>query len=180
MTSIKQQLFDATREGRVEEVGALLRDNSELNVNSGDEDGWTALHYASRFDHVGVIQLLLAHPAINVNVQDHFGRTPLLFGCLNGHGSAVRVLLKDHRVDVTLTDFTGHTPLWWASGYGGIELVEWLLASGRDLGDLNTKRKVYTVLEIARKDNTPEVSALLEKFIAHPTLTRHELRLKLG
>ena len=103
--------------------------------------------------------------------------------------SVVEVLLKDPRVDVTLDDDKGRTPLWFASRDGQHELFEWLIASGRDLGDIENKTgknwddegwKDYTALEIAREKNKTEVISLLERFLANPALIRHELRVKLG
>ena len=94
------------------------------------------------------------------------------------------MLLKDPRVDVTLDDNWRRTPLWSASCYGMRKVIEWLIASGRDLGDFENKKgrdgKDYTALEIARMYNHTEVVSLLERFIANPTQTRHELRVKLG
>ena len=66
-----------------------------------------------------------------------------------------------------------------------VGLLEWLIASGRDLGDLNKKGKfvrdgeVSTSLEIARKQKWPEMVLVLEKFVANPVQTRHEVRVKL-
>ena len=71
-----------------------------------------------------------------------------------------------------------------ASYNGKHEVIEGLIASGRDLGDiLNMKGKCwydggwkdYTALEIAREFKNTEVVSLLERFIANPALTRHEL-----
>ena len=65
-------------------------------------------------------------------------------------------------------------------------MVEWLIASGRDLGDVRNKKgkdwddKEYTALEIAREYEKTEAVSLLERFIANPALTRLELRVKLG
>ena len=57
--------------------------------------------------------------------------------------SVVRVLLKDPRVDVTLDDPKGCTPLWWAAWSGHREVIEYLIASGRDLGDVKNKKGKY-------------------------------------
>jgi len=66
-------------------------------------------------------------------------------------------------------------------------VVQWLIASGRDLGDFQNKKGKcpwsdddYTALEIARDYKRTEVVSLLERFMANPTLTRHDLRVKLG
>jgi len=50
--------------------------------------------------------------------------------------SVVQLLLRDPRVDVTLDDNMGRTPLWHASSEGNLEVIEWLIASGEDLGDI--------------------------------------------
>ena len=47
--------------------------------------------------------------------------------------------------------------MWAASCNGALEVIEWLVASGKDLGDLNKKGEEaedegkYTALEIARE-----------------------------
>jgi len=105
---------------------------------------------------VEIAKLLLTHPDIDVNSKNTYGQIPILLGCWNGHVSVVELLLKDLRVDTTLDDNKGCTPLWWAACYGQHEVIEWLIASGRDLGDTENKRgkrwdgKEYTALEIAR------------------------------
>ena len=84
-----------------------------------------------------------------------------------------------------MEDNLGRTPLWHAAWYVKLEAVQWLIASGRDLGDIERKegkdcrdRKYYTALEIARTKQRTE--AVLERFIANPAQTRLELRVKLG
>jgi len=96
------------------------------------------------------------------------------------------VLLKYYRVDVTLEDNHGRTPLWSASCYGKHEVIESLIASGRDLGDVKNKTgknwdgKYFTALEAARKYKKTKAVSLLERFVANPERTRHELHVKLG
>ena len=136
---VEKKFWDAARASRASEVSSLLRDHPKIDVNWADHNQWTPLHVASFLGHVEVAKLLLAHPDINVNLKNESGQTPFLSGCGNGHVSVVRVLLKDPRVDVTLDD-DGRTPLWWASRYGHHEVIESLIASGRDLGDIKNKR----------------------------------------
>jgi len=183
---VGQKLHDAAWEGCASEVSSLLRDQPEINVNWSNPLQWTPLHATSFNGHVEVAKLLLAHPNINVNLKDSIGQTPLLFCCQWGHVSLVRLLLKDPRVDVALNDEMGHTPLWCASCNGRHEVIENLIASGRDLGDIENKKGrdwdniEFTALEIARNRENSEVVSVLEKFIANPAQTRHELRVKLG
>jgi len=67
---------------------------------------------------------------------------------------------------------------------GQHEVIERLIASGRDLGDFKNKKgklrgKSYTALGIARNNDEPEAVSVLERFIADPVQTRHEVRVKL-
>ena len=73
---------------------------------------------------------------INVNLEDNYGQTSLSLGCRFCKVSVIRLLLKDPRVDATLHDHRGRTSLWNASSEGHHEVIEWLIASGRDLGDV--------------------------------------------
>ena len=166
----------------VSEVASLLRDHSGVKVNWANDNQWTALHYASWKGHVEVVKLLLAHPDINVNLKTRQGQTPFSLGCENGQVFVVRVLLNDPRVNITLADRDGCTPLWWASWKGHHEVIEWLIASGRDLGEVKNKKGTdrdncneYTALEIARTNKKTEVVSLLERFMVNPAQTRHSL-----
>ena len=80
-------------------------------------------------------------------------------------------MLKDPRVDITLSDHRGHTPLWHASFGGSVDVVEWLIASGRELGDLSIVSSSYL---------NEDIALLLEKFMVNPAQIRHELQVKLG
>lgn len=41
-------------------------------MDQRDQDNWTPLHFAARFNHHDVVELLLQHSA-DVNTQDHDG-----------------------------------------------------------------------------------------------------------
>ena len=183
---VEKQLYDAASSGRVSEVSSLLRDHPEINVNWADLMQWTPLHMASWYSHVEVVKLLLAHPNIDVNVKTDIGETPFLLSFQEGPVSVGQLLQRDLRVDVTLDDNDGRTPLWWASYSGKHEVIERLIASGRDLGDIGKKGidwevgEDYTALEIARKCRSADIVSLLERFLDNPAQTSHELRVKLG
>jgi len=182
MTTVEERLIGASFHGNVDEVNALLRDNPHVRVNLGHND-MTALHCACRRGHAEVVKVLLAHSAINVNLKTQEGATPLILGCAWGHVSVVCLLLRIPAV-LAMADNTGRTPLWWASYEGNHEVIEWLIASGRDLGDVtNAKGSVgvtfYSALEIARMKERRVAELVLESFLANPAQTRQKLRLKL-
>jgi len=185
MSSVEKRLCEAAKNSRVEEVLSLLRDHPDLDVNCGTEIN-AALHFACFNGCVEMVQALLAHTGINVNIQSLGGQTPLSFACECDLVSVVQLLLKDPRVDVTLGDKRDCTPLWRASYRGHIGVVEWLIASGRDLGDVeNRKGKDWgdvelTAPEAARERKRTEVASLLERFMANPAQTRLQIRQRLA
>jgi len=189
--SVEEQLQSAARTGCDSKVSSLLRDHPDLNINYTIAY-WTALHFASFGGHLEIAKLLLVHPGIDVNKRAQYGKTPLSLSCSLGHtegrASVLLLLLKDLRVDVTLDDDCGCTPLWHASCNERYEIIEWLIASGKDLGDIqNKKGRVWdgrrwnycTALEISGQGKKSKTTALLERFITNPDLTRYEIRAKL-
>ena len=188
MSTVEQRLCNAAEEGRVEEALQLLRDNPGLNVNWADDvHQMTALRIAAFRNLADIVKALLAHPHINVNQKDKYEDTPFLIGCQDGSMSVVRVLLKDPRVNVTLENGFGCTPLWLAAQRRRNEVVEWLIASGRDLGDIanqtgkrSLRGEKCTTLEIAKQAGNPKIVSVLERFVINPTQTCYELRVKLG
>ena len=185
MNHVEERLWVAAKGSHLPEVWSLLRDHPGLNVNCTKRPRPTALHIASVHGHVEVVKLLLAHPNINVNVKNNDGKTPFLLGCQYGKVSVVEVLLKDFRVDISLRDDGDRTALWWASSNGHHEVVEWFIASDRNLETILTLRgmndhRARTALEMARKNQRPKVLALLERFMEDPVQTRFEVCAKLG
>ena len=171
----------AASRGEVETAESLLRDNPGLDVNAAVEQGVASLHAAALTGHTQVIKLLLAHPLINVNLQCETGFTSFSVACAQGHVMVARLLLKDPRVDVSLPDAHLRTPLWLVSCLESHDLVEWLIASGKDFGDMDTQmgERGYTALEIARRGHRRQVVSLLERFRVNPAQTRHEVCAKL-
>ena len=154
-----------------------------IDVNLTDRSGLAALHFASQLALTETVKLLLAHPDdINVNQQTKTGTIPLSFACFLGKELIVRELLKDPRVDAAITDDSGCTALWKAAYMGREGIIEWLIASGKDLGDLNRKgksstlHKKYSAIEVARVRSHTEVVALLERFMGNPTRIRHKIK----
>jgi len=180
-------ILAAAANSHVDGVEALLRGNPGL-IHLENKAKWTAFHYASWNGRTGVVKLLLAHPVIDVNLQASSGRTPFSLASRNGWVPIVRMMLNDPRVDITFPDNEGCTPLWRASSEGRHHVVKWLIASGKDLGDLNKTGKYwdsneYTAIEAARNayiENKTETISLLENLMANPIQTGHQIRVEQG
>jgi hypothetical protein len=177
---MEQKLKDAAYYGREEEARKILKENKEINVNWGDESGYTALHGACNEAQDKVVTMLLAHPDIDVNQKSTYGSTPFLFACASGNTTCVQLMLKDARVKVNEPDNYGHPPLWFAAESGYLKLIQWWIASGREM-DLGQPEKEYNdAIGGAKKYWKTEVISLLERFRDYPEETRYQVRVELG
>jgi hypothetical protein len=97
-------------------IEKLIREHPDhVNLRGGPRG--TALHAASRRNHLKIVQSLLRHGAY-VNALGRRGRTPLLFASARGHLEVVRWLLK-HGANVNAKDkHNDWTSLHLAAFYG--------------------------------------------------------------
>jgi len=173
---INSQLSRAINDNSVEEVAALLA-SQNIDVNWRDPIlGWGPLHQSCQLGHTEVVTLLLAHPDIDVNLRTCHGSTPLMWACLCGRTACAKLLLRDARVRVNNPDTTGFTPLVAAAQTERIDILQWMMASGKELqiggaGD---------AIDTATRCGQLKVLSLLESFMADPALTRHLIRLHIG
>ena len=86
-------LHQATREGRTEEITALIKAGSD--PNELDDGGLTPLYWAAYGDHPAAIYVLIKAGA-DPNIRDRDGRTPLHWVSFNRgcNHKAYRVLLE--------------------------------------------------------------------------------------
>ena len=185
MAIIEKQLFVAAQDNEVEKVKQLLLAHPEVDINwenPGHFGRYTSLQVACAKGNFEVLSHLLARSDLDVNKRNSWKGTSLLLACLKGRKEAVVGMLQDWRVNVNLADYAGCTPLWWACQCDHLEIVKWLLASGREL-DLERKGRFYgremTPLEVARTNNKREMAELLSNFAADKTRTRLQVRLEL-
>ena len=92
------------------------------------EDGFPALHLASRLGYDNVVTLLL--PICNVNDTDYQGRTALYYASEKGHAGVARLLLKIERIKIDGKDVDMRTSLHISSKQGNPKIVGILLQYG--------------------------------------------------
>jgi hypothetical protein len=177
---MEDKLIAAAVKGNVGEVRKILAENRDIIVNWKNEYGWTALHEACSYGHDKIVAMLLAHPDIDVKHKNDFMASPFTIACANGKTSCVQLLLRDDRV-TTFNEFDrdDHTPLCYAAKYGYLEIIEWWIASGRDM-DMRHPKRGDDVIRRANKIGNSKVVSLLERFRDHPEKTRNEIRKKVG
>ena len=85
------RLVDAARRQDQEAVRALLK--QQVDVNSTQADGASALAWAAHWDDLETAELLMRAGA-KVNVSNELGVTPLMLSSVNGSAALVAALLR--------------------------------------------------------------------------------------
>ena len=129
---------------------------SGANPSAQDEDGWTALHFASTKGHTDLVELLLQAKADHA-IKDNDGFTALHEAARSDHKEVVRLLLDaGASVDVRVVNALelrglfkvprvfaaaiqiGRSPLHWAAANGHVEVVERLCEAKADVASLDS------------------------------------------
>lgn len=106
----------------------IIARNSQMNwptLNSRDDRGLTALHIASLYGQVSIVDFLVRHGA-NINDADADGVTPLHCASSRGHQNTLLLLLHAE-ANLNVTDTRGNTPLHLATDHGHEGCVKALL-----------------------------------------------------
>ena len=101
----------------------LVEYNNDPNVQN--KAGWSAIMFASRNDHLHVVELLLKENA-DPNVQTLKGWTALMFASHKGNHQVVEILLQNG-ANPNLHAIDGSTALMIASINGNVQVVTLLL-----------------------------------------------------
>ena len=97
-------IYSAALEGNLEIVKAAIENGQK--ANTADQEGRTALMYASYDGRTEIIKYLLGNGA-EVNLKDNAGRTALMMASSGPFPAAVTLLL-DKFADPNLTDRVDH------------------------------------------------------------------------
>jgi ankyrin repeat protein len=66
----KEKWLDYIYNSNIEAIKYLL-DNNLIDINIQDKDGWTPLMYASIWNNIEMVKMLLSYKDINVNHQNN-------------------------------------------------------------------------------------------------------------
>ena len=140
-------LVRAARSGELEEVGRLVAGGADVEEKDGRS--MTALHFAAKGGHQGILRVLLdagadasasfeatwedveGDPGANAATMDPDRLLALHVAAMRGDEGAVRVLL-DAGADVAVRGRWGHTPLHHAARLGHRVTARALLDAGAD------------------------------------------------
>jgi hypothetical protein len=165
---------------RIGEARAWLDAFPLTDVNVGNSEGRTLLHYAATLQSTRLLKFLLGLPQIRVNARNSMGCTPLHLACLLDSPDHAELLINHPDIDLDIPDIMGGiTPLDLSASNGRHALIRKMIASGRPLratthGSLWLDTSVPELYQARLK-----CRALIDDMCARPIATRQEARLKL-
>jgi len=125
--------------------------------------------------------LSLKDERIDISQPNDDGKTPFWIACHNGRLGVVKLLLSDPRIDVNQPSDDGRTPLWIAYDRKHYEIMQCILASGKEVNlDVQDNNKGKTIIDIAMKEQSYGIVRMLNSFLINPNQTRFNLRIQLG
>uniref|UniRef100_A0A8B9JC69 Scaffold protein ILK n=1 Tax=Astyanax mexicanus TaxID=7994 RepID=A0A8B9JC69_ASTMX len=149
-------IFTQCREGNAVAVRLWL-DNTENDLNQGDDHGFSPLHWACREGRSGVVDMLIMRGA-RINVMNRGDDTPLHLAASHGHREILGKLIQC-KADTNAANEHGNTPLHYACFWGHDLVAEIMLiycsinryCNYRDRPTHNTTFFKYVYAEMAEK-----------------------------
>ena len=151
------RLIDAARSQDWEGVHSLLNEK-DVDINTTQADGATALAYAVYWDHVETVQRLLDAGA-DPNIGNDYGVTPLMLASENRSATMLKTLLEA-RADPNVAMWSGETLLMTAARTGFMEAANMLLDHGANV-NARDPRRGQSALMWAISYGYPDIARLL-------------------
>jgi ankyrin repeat protein len=151
-------LIDAVKKQDVQTVRALLK--QKANVNAGEADGFTALHWAAQRNNVQLVELLLAAGA-SAKVATRYKITPLYLAAVNGNAAIMERLITAGADPNGIAE-EGQTMLMTAALTGKADAVRMLLIHGAKVDAKEEYKGQTALMWAAAEGNTGAVDVLLE------------------
>ena len=151
-------LIDAARNGDVDQVRALL--GQQVDPNTADPEGSTALHWAAHLDDHVAAELLLGAGA-RAGATNRYGATPVLMAATNGSAAMLELLLGAG-ADPNGALPEGETPLMRTARSGRVDAVEVLLAHGAEVDAVEGWRGQTALMWATVEGNTAVARALID------------------
>ena len=150
-------LIDAVRAGDVERARVLIVDN--VDVNTSDGDGTTALHWAALHDDLDTAKALIGAGA-RVEAANRFDATPLALAAENGSAAFIELLL-DAGADPDAATPEGETALMAVARTGRTDALQLLLDRGADPNRAEVWRGQTALMWASAENNFAAAETLL-------------------
>ncbi len=152
------RLVKAVKAGNTTEAVALL--NGTVDVNVGEPDGTTPLHWAVRNNDVTLADRLIGAGA-DATAANRYGITPIALACQNGSAPMVDRLLKAG-VSANATMPLGETALHTCARTGRPEAAKLLIAGGASVDPPESWRGQTPLMWAAAEGHADMVRLLVE------------------
>lgn len=127
-------IFTQVREGNAFQVRMWL-DNTENDLNQGDDHRFSLLHWASREGRTNIVDMLIQRGA-RINATNMGDDTALHLAASHGHRDIV-VMLIHNKANINAINEHGNTPLHYACFWGHDYVAEDLVNNGALVGMAN-------------------------------------------
>ncbi|XP_002119938.2 scaffold protein ILK [Ciona intestinalis] len=127
-------IFSHCRDGNLVAVKVWL-DNTENDLNQGDDHLFSPLHWACREGHMHIVEILLNRGA-RINAANMGDDTPLHNAAQMGHFEILKKIIK-YNADVNAINEHGNTPLHYACFGQHAACAEELVTNGATVGICN-------------------------------------------
>uniref|UniRef100_A0A671M0E0 Integrin-linked protein kinase-like n=1 Tax=Sinocyclocheilus anshuiensis TaxID=1608454 RepID=A0A671M0E0_9TELE len=151
-------IFTQCREGNAVAVRLWL-DNTENDLNQGDDHGFSPLHWACREGRSGVVDMLIMRGA-RINVMNRGDDTPLHLAASHGHRDILAKLIQC-KADTNAANEHGNTPLHYACFWAHDLVAEDLVNNGAQVSICNKYGE--TPLDKAKPQLAANLKELAEK-----------------
>lgn len=120
----RERLITAAKKGDAGEAQQLI--DRGWDVNYQDDQGNTALHYASSWNRPQIVACLIKNGP-KVETKNLQGKTALHYACLQARLDIVKILVKNGMANVNIKDKDGWTPLQMVADAGNLSIVKYLV-----------------------------------------------------
>lgn len=154
----QSEVADALMRRDDAQVRRLVENGADVNV--GQADGATALHWAAYHGDAELAELLLEAGA-DVSAANRNGSTPMWLAASQGDATMIETLLEggaDANEELPL----GRRPLMLAARSGGVEAVRLLLDHGADPNASETERGTTALMQAADQGHADVMAVLIE------------------
>ena len=152
------RLVEAVKNRNPEAARALL--DLQVDVNTPQGDGATALHWTAHWNDMETLELLIGAGA-NVNAVNDLGVTPIALASAHQKATGVETLLAAG-ASPDLASETGVTPLMRAARTGSVDAARALLAGGANVNARETVREQTALMWAVAQRHPVVVRVLLE------------------